>query len=1128
MKNDNKKGTQYHVSQYLQKLKYNPSDYPKILKNYITNMRLVALVLIFLIFGGSAAFITIPRTLNPEINIAVVVVTTIMPGATPIDIESLITKKVEKEVAKIDDVDVITSTSRENVSNVVVQFKDGTSRDDAQIDVQNAVSVLSTLPNDAQNPQVKSIDFEDIPVMRYAIVENGIDSASLNSFVDSFTEDLEDQDLIDRVEISGNEKQEVQIIVTQDRLNELGVDLQTVSNLVRGALASYPSGIIYSDTIEIGLTIDRDSMTVEDLRGIIIAINGVMYRLGDIAQIAERSEPGHVPAFITSTQGLESKAITFDIYRTVGSKISDVNTQTVELMQSYQEIADGSVSFVKITSVNDDIEQSFSDLYRNLVVTVLLVFFVLLLFVGMRQAFLAALSIPLVFMTAFIVMMITGMTLNFLSIFALLLSLGLLVDVTIVIISAITTYYRSGQFTPKQVGLLVWKDYFSTLLVTTLTTVWAFIPLLLVSGIMGEFLKPLPIVVSSVLIGSVFVGFFIILPLMIWLLDFAIPRRTRIFFSIVFFIILFVVVRQLLKNFDIDIPLMMWIVIVPIIGIMIFAFLIILKKVWNWSKELCKKRLDRTHDTIGQCAQNGIINISRFAQMYQRVLDRSLQKKNSRRAIVGMVIVFFVFSVSLVGFGFVKNEFFPATDSTLVYASMELPLNTRASISEEVARDFVTQIFDMEGVSNIQTQIGARISGDGDVSIGVNSNNVLITINLVDEEDRDITSVEIAQNLRISDSVQQFNDGEIIISELGSGPPAGADVTIKLLGDDLGELNTYANQVSKYLEDIDGVINVKKSVESGSGKISFVPDSNQLMEHGFSVQEVGMYLRTFGNGLRVSEDIDFNDLSDSRDIIIRLSDDIQSIDALERAIIIARDGSRVPLTTLGEFILKESPTKIEREDMNRVLVVTAAVEDGYDANRINMEAGTYIDDEIVLPQGYSWQTGGANEENKKSVTSLLQAMVLAFILIFLTLIIQLGSYRKSFIVLLVIPLAISGVFVLFAVFGIPLSFPALIGLLALFGIVINNSIMIIDQINKNHKENLPFHQAVVDGASSRLEPILLSSLTTIVGLMPITITQPVWQGLGGAIISGLVFSGTIMLFFIPVVYYMMFQKEYKE
>ncbi|NCU42574.1 MAG: efflux RND transporter permease subunit, partial [Candidatus Moranbacteria bacterium] len=204
--------------------------------------------------------------------------------------------------------------------------------------------------------------------------------------------------------------------------------------------------------------------------------------------------------------------------------------------------------------------------------------------------------------------------------------------------------------------------------------------------------------------------------------------------------------------------------------------------------------------------------------------------------------------------------------------------------------------------------------------------------------------------------------------------------------------------------------------------------------------------------------------------------------------------------------------------------ITASVLDGYATPEIGDQLETFAEN-LSLPSGYEWKTGGVNEENARSIQSILQAMLLAFILILATLVIHLGSYRKAIIVLLVIPLALSGVFIIFALTGTPLSFPALIGILALFGIVVNNSIIVVDKINQNLAMNMKQSEAIADASASRLEPIFLSSLTTIIGLTPITLSDPLWQGLGGAIISGLVFSGTIMLFFIPVVYAMWFRQE---
>jgi multidrug efflux pump subunit AcrB len=205
----------------------------------------------------------------------------------------------------------------------------------------------------------------------------------------------------------------------------------------------------------------------------------------------------------------------------------------------------------------------------------------------------------------------------------------------------------------------------------------------------------------------------------------------------------------------------------------------------------------------------------------------------------------------------------------------------------------------------------------------------------------------------------------------------------------------------------------------------------------------------------------------------------------------------------------------------------ATVEDGFSVSDANTKLEAFAENDLELTDEYVWKTSGVNEENQNSVESIFQAMIISALLILATMVIQLGSFRKSVIVLLVIPLAISGVFIIFALTNTPLSFPALIGVLALFGIVVNNSIVIVEKINQNLKAGIKLQSAISDASASRVEPIMLSSLTTIMGLIPITISDPLWRGLGGAIISGLTVSGIIMLIFIPVVYYSWFKGEYK-
>ena len=222
--------------------------------------------------------------------------------------------------------------------------------------------------------------------------------------------------------------------------------------------------------------------------------------------------------------------------------------------------------------------------------------------------------------------------------------------------------------------------------------------------------------------------------------------------------------------------------------------------------------------------------------------------------------------------------------------------------------------------------------------------------------------------------------------------------------------------------------------------------------------------------------------------------------------------------------MENNPTVITREKEKRTISVTASVIKGYSISALNSQLETYADS-LHLPSGYSWSTGGVNEQNQKSLQSILAAMVLSFVLIIVTMVVQFGSFRRALIVMLVIPLSVSGVFIIFALTNTPLSFPALIGVLALFGIVVKNSILIVDKIMQNQKAGLAFIPAIADASSSRLEAIALTSVATIIGLIPITLSDPIWRGLGGAIIAGLTISGTIMLFFIPVVYYYWFQRD---
>ena len=232
----------------------------------------------------------------------------------------------------------------------------------------------------------------------------------------------------------------------------------------------------------------------------------------------------------------------------------------------------------------------------------------------------------------------------------------------------------------------------------------------------------------------------------------------------------------------------------------------------------------------------------------------------------------------------------------------------------------------------------------------------------------------------------------------------------------------------------------------------------------------------------------------------------------------------MPLSSLGTFKLKTNPTIITRENQKRTISVFAGVKAGVNIPEQNQELLDYANS-LKLPSGYEWKTGGVNEENQKSVNSILQSMGLAFLLILVTMVIEFGSFRQAFIAMLMIPVSVAGVFYIFALLRVPLSFAALIGVLALFGIVMRHAIVVLEKINENRHLGMSLHDSLADAAASRLEPVLLTSLATIAGLVPITIADPFWRGLGGTIIAGLLFTGALKLFLVPVLYYEFYKAE---
>jgi multidrug efflux pump subunit AcrB len=1098
------------TSEYLKKLKFDPKLLLSWVAAYLVNLRFLTLIVLGIIAFGIQSYFALPRTLNPEIKIPIVIVSTVLPGAGPTDIESLITVPIEDVVRGVDGVKKVTSTSRDSASIVQIEFQSGYDADKAKSDVQSAVDSVSDLPEDALDPNIQKLDFENQPIWTFSLA-GAQDRGSLIRFSRDLKKELEDLASIDKVEITGLDEQEIQIVIKPAAISTYGINPQALMGAIKSGISSFPAGNVKTADSTFSLSIDPAVTTVDELRETKINLNNQVVALSDISEVREISKPDQNESYILH-DGQASSSVTFSVFRLSGVNFDVADKEAQEKVNEKIAQAGNGFKVMTILNTSEQIGESFHDLQRDITLVITLVFIVLFLFLGIRQAFVSMLSIPLTFLITFIVMSMTGIALSFLATFSLLLSLGLLVDDAIVIISAMTAYYRSGRFTPLETGLLVWKDFWVAILTTTITTVWAFIPLLLSSGIIGEFIKPIPIIVSATLIGSIFVALFIILPLMVFLLKPRLPFRVQVLVRIL-------LVGVILGGFYFVIP--KGVLFVPqLVVLAIFVLIVYLIRdaiVAFFTKRFLSR--EGSKERFNQIIDHGVISFGGVERSYNRLIHRILVSKSARRNTIIMVVIFSIFSYALVPAGLVKSEFFPGSDEDTVYVSAEMPAGTNLKVSRQEALVLLDRFKDIPDMEIVSLETGRTFGADfGGPSAG-GSNTFLYSIAL--HKERSHTSSEVAQSLR--NTFADYTKGKISVQEVSGGPPAGADLQIKLFGPDLKSLDDYANKVQDYLASQQGVNNISKSIKLGTSKLSFVPDRVKLAQNNISLDQLGFWLRLYASGFKADELKFSGDQDLTEDVTIRLGSSTQTVEDIT-AIIIPTQSGNVPLSSLGKMELTTNPTLITREDGKRTISVSAGVQTGYVVADLNKNLEKYADS-LQLPSGYGWATGGANEENQKSVQSILNAMVLSFLLIIITMVLQFKSFRRAIIVMLVIPLSISGVFIIFAMAQIPLSFPALIGILALFGIVVKNSILIVDKILINQESGMDFSESVADAAASRLEPIALTSVCTIAGLIPITIADPLWRGLGGAIIAGLTFSGTIMLFFIPVVYYLIFNPK---
>jgi multidrug efflux pump len=1008
----------------------------KFLNIFIDKPIIAHFLFIAVLFFGLFSIYTIPVEENPEIDLGYVIIITRYPGASPREIERLITVPIEDAVSVVDDIDFLRSGSQNGRSSVFMMFNENVTDIDRKVmDIQTEINKIPDLPskNEMAGPFVFKISMGDTqPVLNVMLSSPSISDQEFKLISENLERELTTKITgIKNIQIAGVSEEEIDIIIDNETLFTYGLTIDDIYMAVTSSNFRTPGG-----TLDISgrRYLVRTSGTIDDLD----KINNILVKTGqsgqklylkDVANVERRFVRGRIQSFLNG-----EKALSLYIMRKPDSNIVDVNKEVKKIVDQFSKQFDD----MKVSYKNDQgeaINETISVLRNNALLGIVLVSILLFFFIGWRASFLAVIGIPFSFLATFLMMRFFGYTINSLSLFAMIIVSGMLVDDAIVVIENVYRYREEG-LSSKDAVLKGTSEIMWPIISAIATTICAFIPLLLISGMIGKFLSLMPVIVAITLAASL-IEALIVLP----------------------------------------------------------VHLYEMKNMYNEEKKPSRKWFE------------GILG------KYTKMLNFSLRFRYFSILCVILVFISAVYvakNLRVVLFGDVPAK--------TVSAKMELPENTpierTRELSKEIENHIIKELYP-EYIDSVVTIVGRVIE---DRRWMEKEEVAEFRIDLRDYNE------DMMNRVRETVRSKALSMPDIINFEFlraSSGPPSGRAIDVRVSGKDIDVLEKIGDSITDFLRSVSGVVDLRASVQDKINEILIDPDYERLEQTGVTLNSVaeavraatagrysGRYLDEDGKELRMWIRFDQN-----REHIL---DDIRNIPVKSRTGSIYRIGD---VSLIKEV---QSIARIRRSDRQREARVGANVDYSqitpYEANLKIKENFGDIGDEYP---GVSLRLEGEFEDQQKANRDIILAFLVAIVLIYIILGIQFNSPFQPIIIMITIPLAFIGVAYGLFISGLDLSLLALIALVALAGIVVNDSIILVDFIN-NLSKTKERREALIEAGSKRLRPILLTTVTTIGGLMPMALFaeggNKMWQPMAITIIWGIMFATVLTLFVIPVIY----------
>ncbi|XBQ16713.1 MAG: efflux RND transporter permease subunit [Oceanicaulis sp.] len=1031
---------------------------------FVKNPVAANLLMILFLAGGAFTAATIPTEVFPTLSPGQVQVSVIYPGATPGDVEESVTRRIEEAVLGIDGVERVRSVASEGRGTVTVELRQFADAQIVKDDVETAVdSIADFPPAEAEQVQIR-VPQPVTTVLTFALT-GPVSERTLRQAGEMAERDLLTRPEITTVSLRGVRQYEISISVSEDALRRYGLSFSEVSQAVRNASLDLSGGEIRTAAGDILLRTNARRETGEAFEDVIVrsSTSGARVRLGDVAEIRDgfQDEP-----LISEFDG--EPAVFVDVQIQGSEDLLDVRNGAVAWLQSDPALPEG----VTATIASDQskvFRERIALLARNAIIGFTLVFLLLVLMLDLRLAFWVAMGVPISFLGGFALFGAAGVTLNFITTFGLIVVLGIVVDDAIVV-GENTDRERTKGRTPEEAAIAGVTGVAAPVFVGVLTTMAAFGPLIFSGGEFGEITRPIPIVVICILAVSL-VEAFLILP------------------------------SHLAHGRD-------------------------------WSRGPLKKIQDSVANALRRFAEGPVANWAHFAAKTRYLV-----------ALGGIAILALVMSLAVTGI--VRFVFFPSIDSEQVIANLTLPEGapfeeTRRAAERMVeAAEALQEKYEEAGapaIDNILVTIGGRTSlfgGPGSTqSTTVASNIAQIELQLAAASRRDIGSSELEAEWR--DRIGQL-PGVERLTIVSSAGPQQSDIAYELSHPDNATLEDAVRRFAEELGRIEGVTEIDDGFDLGKRQLNFTltpageaagltpSDIARQVRQAFFGEEVQRIqrgrdeVRVF---VRYPERLR-DDLAALSELRIRLPQTLQPA-AEPGAPPEPSETGALPLSVAAAITETRSYTQIERIDGRRVIEATADVDE---AIITPGEARGIVESEILNQlvedyPGLEYRLAGAGREQQQDFASLGQGLMVAVLIMYALLATQLRSYVQPLIILIAIPFGVGGAILGHFLLGYDLSFPSIFGIVALSGVVVNASIVLIDRYNINVGERgIDPIEGVAEAASRRFRPVLITTLTTALGLLPIiTETSPQAQFLVPMAVSlgaGLVFAAISILMLLP-------------